>query len=517
MRAIYKTEGTSHFVCRTNRTVPIVLLLPIVLREEKTMALKTGRQYIEEIKLMRPNVYKWGELIEDVTEHPATASAVKTVAGCYDASFDSGTEGVYTTVSMLTGKKAHRWNTIQTCPEDIRGNAEMKRDAYRKYGTCPGSNCAGWTIVNALWGVTYDMDATYGTSYHERLRDFAVFMEEKALATCGALTDAKGNRAKRAGEQDDPDVYLRVIEQRDDGIIINGFKAQICGAASSQYIIVCPTSVYGEEEKEYCVACAVPRDAEGVTLVETRKPSDTRIEEEGWDGIKSGTTQAYIIFDRVFVPNDMVFMNGEHDHTGALLSNFTAIYRAAIGACVAGQGDVMIGAALALARTNGLTRKVFQEKLVQMSVNNETTFGLGLGAIYSGYKHASGAWYPDSLLSHLNKIHVAKLPYETKMLAQEISGGIAETGCMPSYKDLTSPLIGEKLLEALTAATNAEDRIKLARLVEWLTVGAGIPGCMHGGGSPDTAKMVIRSATPWEQYVDLACKLADVSEPPKET
>jgi 4-hydroxybutyryl-CoA dehydratase/vinylacetyl-CoA-Delta-isomerase len=481
------------------------------------MALKSGSQYIEELKRMRPNVYKWGELIEDVTAHPATASAVKTVAGCYDASFAPDTEAIYTTVSWLTGEKAHRWNTIQTEPKDVHDNARMKRDAYRKWGTCPGSNCAGWTIVNALWGVTYDMDKEYGTSYHERLRKFALFMEENALATCGALTDAKGNRAMKAGDQPNPDVYLRVVEEREDGIVLNGYKAQICGAASAQYILACPTTAFGEDEKEYCVACALPRDAEGVTLVETRKPSDTRVEEDGWDGIKSGTTQAYIIFDHVFVPKEFVFMNGEYRYTGSLISNFTAIYRAAIGACVAGQGDVMIGAALALARTNGLKRKVFQDKLTQMSINNDVTFGLGLGAIYCGGKHESGVYYPDPLLAHATKIQVATLPYQTKLLAQEIAGGIAETGCMPSYKDLMSVDNGEKLLAALTAATNAEDRIKLARLVEWLTVGAGIPGCMHGGGSPDTAKMVVRVATPWEQYVDYACSIAGTDETPRET
>ena len=480
------------------------------------MALKTGEQYIEEMRQMRPNVYKWGKLLGDVTLHPATASAVKTVAGCYDASFEPETRELYTADSWLTGQKAHRWNTIQTEPNDIHYNALMKRDAYRKYGTCPGSNCAGWTIVNALWGVTYDMDIEYGTSYHDRLRKFAVFMEEKALATCGALTDAKGNRAKKASDQPDPDVYLRVVEQREDGIVINGYKTQICGAASSQYIIVCPTTAFTENEKDYCIACALPRDAEGVTLVETRKPSDNRGEEEGWDGIKSGTTQAYIIFDHVFIPNEYVFMNGEYKYTGQVIANFTAIYRSAIGACVAGQGDVMIGASLAIARTNGLTKKVFQDKLTKMSVNNETTFGLGLGAIYSGKKHVSGVYYPDPLLAHANKIHVASLPYETKILAQEISGGIAETGCIPSYLDLVSDDNGEKLLLALTAAAKPDDRVKLARLVEWLTVGAGIPGCLHGGGSPDTAKMVIRAATPWEKYVDYACVIAEVEDIPKE-
>lgn len=93
----------------------------------------------------------------------------------------------------------------------------------------------------------------------------------------------------------------------------------------------------------------MPRDAEGLTVVETRNPSDRRREEEGWDGIDSGSTQAYLIFDNVFVPHEHVFLNGEVKYAGAVLGNFTSLYRAAIGGCVAGQGDVMIGAALGMA------------------------------------------------------------------------------------------------------------------------------------------------------------------------
>ena len=52
-----------------------------------------------------------------------------------------------------------------------------------------------------------------------------------------------------------------------------------------------------------------------------------------------------------------------------------------------------------------------------------------------GTKHDSGTFFAESLTAHTNKIMVAKLPYETKRLTQEIGGGIVETGCMPSYKD----------------------------------------------------------------------------------
>ena len=108
---------------------------------------------------------------------------------------------------------------------------------------------------------------------------------------------------------------------------------------------------------------------------------------------------------------------------------------------------------------------------------------------------------------------VATLPYEVKRLTQEIGGGIAETGCMPAYKDLTDPRYGHLLQKYLKAGPcSGETRFKAARLAEWLTVGAGIPGCMHGGGSPDGARLVIRATTPWEEYVDYARRIMSIEE-----
>ena len=343
-----------------------------------------------------------------------------------------------------------------------------------------------------------------------------MFAEDKALSMIGCLTDAKGNRALKPSDQPDVDAYLHVDHQDEKGVYLSGYKIQIVGAAGAQYVAVMPTTGLKEGEEKFAICAVMPRDAEGLTVVETRNPSDRRREEEGWDGIDSGSTQAYLIFDNVFVPHEHVFLNGEVKYAGAVLGNFTSLYRAAIGGCVAGQGDVMIGAALGMARANGLSQKAVQDKLTQMAINNETTYAGGLGAIYAGKQHKSGAWYPNTLLAHVNKIHVALMPWNTKQLAQEISGGITETGCIPSYADMQSPEYGEKLLAAMDAGVPGADRVKMARLVEWLTVGAGIPGCMHGGGSPDTAKAVIKGATKWDAYVDYARKLAKVESPLKE-
>jgi len=300
----------------------------------------------------------------------------------------------------------------------------------------------------------------------------------------------------------------------DDGVVIRGAKLMICGTAAADEIFFLPGSGYREEDRDFAVAGVVPKDVEGLTIVETRRPSDGRELEDGFDGpTQTGITQAYLLFDDVFVPRERVFMAGEYKYTGPIITRFTATYRACIGACVAGQGDVMVGAAALIARANGLSAKTFRDKLTQMELNNETTFAMGVGAIALGEKHPSGTWLADSLTAHGNKIHVATLPYETKRLAQEIGGGIVETGCLPSYLDFTSPEYGHLIQKYVTAgAGSAETRARVARLIEWLTIGAGVPGCMHGGGSPDGARMVVYGSTPLERYAALAKDLAGVTE-----
>jgi 4-hydroxybutyryl-CoA dehydratase/vinylacetyl-CoA-Delta-isomerase len=173
----------------------------------------------------------------------------------------------------------------------------------------------------------------------------------------------------------------------------------------------------------------------------------------------------------------------------------------------------MIGTSVLMARANGLSTSKFMGKLIDMSINNQVTYGLGVGACAMGSQHACGSFFADPLTAHTNKVMVATLPYEVKRLTQEIGGGIAETGCMPSYRDLANPEYGALLRRCLKAgAPSGEARFKSARLAEWLTVGAGIPGCMHGGGSPDGAKLVVRFTTPWEEYVDYAKKIMGIEE-----
>lgn len=479
------------------------------------MAIKTYDEYLASLKKMRPNIHKFDELIEDVTTHRATKRTVAGHGWTFKGAADSQYRDLLTTTSHLTGEPISRYLSIIQTPEDMYANSRMKRLMFHMTGTCTGGRCAGWSALNAMFVTTWEMDKANGTDYHQRFLDWLKDAQAGDITIAGALTDAKGDRTKSPSEQDDKDVFLHIKEKRADGIVVRGAKLMICGVAASNEIFVLPGSGYKEQDSDCAVSFVIPRDIKGLTIVETRHVSDDRDLEEGFDNpvTQGGITQSFLFFEDVFIPFERVFMAGEYKFAQTVVMNFIMPYRAAIGGCVAGQGDIKIGSALLTAEANGLAPKVFKEKIVKMQINNETTFGVGIAAAAMGKKHESGAWLCDPLLSNVNKVHVATLPYETSVLAQDIAGGIAETGCMPSYKDFQSKKYGHLIKKYMTAVASGETRARAARLVEWCTIGGGVPGCMHGGGSPDGAKLIIRGAGMLEEKLAMARRLAGVVNP----
>jgi 4-hydroxybutyryl-CoA dehydratase / vinylacetyl-CoA-Delta-isomerase len=475
---------------------------------------KTPEEFKAALRKLRPNLYKRGRLVADPVEDPVTRRTVEGHSQIFEAARDPRYQELMTTTSHLTGRRVSRYLSVIRSVDDMVANSRMKRLMFQRTGTCTGGRCAGWAALNAMWSATWDMDKAFGTDYHERLKAWLVSAQERDITLSGALTDPKGNRRQGPAKQADPDMYLRVVKRRPDGIVVRGAKVMICGTAAAHEIFVMPGVKLRREDADYAVSFAIPKDAPGITIVEARHASDERELEEGFDNpvTRGGITQAYIFFEDVFVPKERVFMCGEYAHAGDAVFRFTLPYRSAIGACVAGQGDVMVGAAILIARANGLDEKVFRDKLTQMIVNNETTFGVGLAASMMGTQHPSGAWLPDPVLAHANKVHVATLPYETKRLTQEIAGGIAETGCMPSYQDFVDSRYGHLIQKYLKAGSPAETRMRIARLIEWLTAGAGVPGCMHGGGSPDGARMVVYSYTDFPAKIEMAKRVGGIAD-----
>lgn len=167
--------------------------------------------------------------------------------------------------------------------------------------------------INALHSTTYEIDKKYKTEYHQRFLEFVKKMQAGNYVIGGAMTDPKGDRSKSPSEQADPDLYTRVVEKNEQGIYISGAKAHQTGCINSHWLIAMPTIRLTEADKDWAVVAAMPVDAEGITYIYGRQSCDTRSMEGGDIDVgnaRFGGQEAMIIFDRVFVPWEHVFMFG---------------------------------------------------------------------------------------------------------------------------------------------------------------------------------------------------------------
>jgi 4-hydroxybutyryl-CoA dehydratase/vinylacetyl-CoA-Delta-isomerase len=422
-----------------------------------------------------------------------------------------------TAISSLTGQRINRFTHLHQSTEDLVKKIKLLRVLGQKTAVC-FQRCVGWDAYNALDSVTYEMDQALGTEYHRRFRWFLRYVQENDLVCDGAMTDVKGDRSLPPSAQADPDLYLHIVEEREDGIVVRGAKAHQTGIVNSHEIIVMPTARLREADADYAVSFAVPTDTPGITVILGRQSCDTRLLEEGdmdAGNPRFGGHEGLVIFDDVFVPRERVFMCREYQFAGLLVERFAAYHRQSYGGCKVGLGDVAIGAAALIAEYHGVERAShIREKLVEMVHLNETLYSCGLACSSEGQATASGTYLVNLLLANVTKQNVTRFPYEIGRLLEDIAGGILVT--LPSEKDYRSPEVGpyiEKYLKA-QADVPTEKRLRLLRFIENLTFGRAAISyraeSMHGAGSPQAQRIVIARQADFEAKKELVKRLIGI-------
>ncbi|MFH1573371.1 MAG: 4-hydroxyphenylacetate 3-hydroxylase family protein [Acidobacteriota bacterium] len=463
----------------------------------------TGSEYRESLRKLKREVYAFGEKIEDVVNHPLTRPHVNAAAMTYELAHDPRHEAVMTATSHLSGEKVNRFTHIHHSIDDLVKKIRMMRLLGQKTGTC-FQRCVGLDALNALYCCTFGIDQKNGTEYHNNLKKFLAYVQENDLMSAGAMTDSRGDRSLRPCEQKIPDTYLHIIDKNDDGIVVSGSKAHITGAINSHEIIALPTRAMSEKDADFAVAFAIPIDTPGVKLIFSRQTNDKRRLDSPLDagnpkyGIVGG--EAVISFKNVFVPWERVFLAGEYEFCSPLVEIFAGFHRSNYGGCKVGLADVVIGASHWIADAHGVAKAShIIDKLTEMVAMAETCWACSLSCSYEGHKTPSGAFTIDPLLANVTKLNITRMVYEWMRVAQDIAGGKIIT--LPSEADINNPELNEILTDCFRGKEGVDvmDIFKMLRLVENMSVGAGLPEAMHGAGSPAAQKIMIARRSSIEQ------------------
>jgi 4-hydroxybutyryl-CoA dehydratase/vinylacetyl-CoA-Delta-isomerase len=454
------------------------------------MALVSEDEYRKRISQLNPRLFIGGKRVEDLCAHPITRGVIDATAKVYELTQDPLYADIMATRSHLTGEAISRSLHIHQSTQDIEKRLEMARLSSQKLGTC-NYRCPGNEMLPGLAATTWEMDRDKGTEYNKKFTEYLK----------------------------DPDSYVHVVERKSDGIIVSGAKQHATGAYAADENLILPGLSCREGEEGYAIAFAIPNGSDGVTYIGQYNPYS--MEREHAVDIRHIGSPLYgqretclIVFDRVFVPWERVFMCGETDYTQVFISRFAKTHRMNCGgACKVGFMDLIIGATQLIAEYHGLSKAShISNKITRMIQLSSTSLACAIAAAHLGKEEpiGSGVFMPDETMSNLAKLNTNDGFWELMALAGDIVGGIGVT--MPSERELENPEISNYIEKYLKSAVPAKQRLRMVRFLQNWVAGLHGVATAQGAGPSQNQVLVLYRITDLEEKKRMALELANLYE-----
>ncbi len=470
-------------------------------------------EYRESLRRYQPRVWVDGQRVESVADAAQLRPGINALGVSYDFALREELAPLMLAVQGSSGKTVNRMLHVDASSVDLLNKLEAVRVL------CQETGCAQRYLAHdafsALAQVTARVDADAGTRYGERFTAYLHDFQDRDMAIGIAMTDAKGDRSRRPHEQANADSYVHIVERSALGVIISGTKAIVTAAPYVHEFLVMPCRNMSEADADFAICCAVPCDADGVTIV--ARPAGRPGEKAALFSGKYGQSTGVVVFDRVFVPWERVFLAGEWRHSAHLTYSYATHHRHTCIAARAGFGDLLIGAGALMCEANGFDpgqETHLREQMVQLISIVEGFYACGVAAsVYASVDAPSSVVMPDPVFSNIGKLLLANQIYEMHRIAHYVSGGLVVT--LPGPDEDHNPQTAARLADVLRANPDVpyDKRIAAARFVEDLT--ASYQGgwysviSLHGGGSPAAMQQEIWRNYPVGSKVDLVERLLE--------
>ncbi len=463
------------------------------------MGLKTFEDYYNRLKKLSRNLYMAGERVDRTDER--LAGQLRIIKETYDRANDPEWESLCTATSHLTGEKISRFTHIHQSTEDLLNKQLMTKLLCHRVGGCI-MRCMGIDGMNALSVVTHEMDQALGTDTAENFLSYLKYWQDNDICANCAQTDTKGDRLKRPHEQVDPDLYLRIVESRPDGIVVRGAKIDNTTAPVSDEIIAIPTRFMTEKDHDYAVAFAVPADLEGIKML-TRPAYHHRSKYLQAPISEMGDAESFTIFDDVFVPRERVFLDGKGDPRQTPFAGFLALlfahyHRHSYTGCKPAISEVLASAAALVAEYSGIEKEDHvRDKISHLIGTAELVFAAGQMSAYRAERSASGTFIPDEILTNAGRRLAGEEIYNEYKIVADLAGGLCAT--MPFEEEFFSEETGDLANKYLmrNSGIPSENQHRCFRGIEGLIVSelAGVMQVagLHGGGSPQMETITMMS------------------------
>jgi len=448
-------------------------------------------------------MYYRGKRVDDVLSEPDLRVAVDHSA----IDFEIGHDPQYRDLAVAVdenGEEHSAYYRIPRSTDDLLARMQLIETTTALGGTLISLKDVGTDALFALQTVLRGEERERLVAFYRRCRS-------DDLAVAVAQTDVKGDRAKAPHEQDDPDLYVHVVDTSDEGIVVRGAKAHTSLTPNCNEVLVLPTRAMRAEDADWAVGFAVPPNAPGLTMYVSPYSAGARHPWEHPVSARHKMLETLTVFDDVFVPWERVFCCRQPELAGPIALAFVEYHRFTAISYKLPLLDTLVGAAAEIARMNGvLGAGHIKDKLTRLVIYAETVRTVCEAAARRGRVDADGYCRPDSATTNIAKYTFATGFHDAVRAVQDCAGGLLVTG--PGGDDWDNPEIRPVLEKYLRAASPAEERLAMMNLISDLTVsdfgGYHSVLAVHAEGSIEAEKMQIFRAYDAGRGVALARRLA---------
>jgi len=425
------------------------------------MGLKTPAEYVESLRDGRVTYWD-GERIDDITTHRKFQTPIAVASGDYDYTNPARREVM--TYRTEEGGAAHRVFQIPRSEADLEKRIELMHDM---------SIVGGVTgVFMALMSVK-DAVAEVNPQYAENIERMYRHVRDNDLRAAEVITDPKGDRSRRAHEQDDPDLYVRIVKRTDEGIVVRGAKLHITAASLVHELVVMPTKGMRQDETDYAVSFSIPVNAKGVSII-NRSFAQPELNE--FDYPASGhhsMPEGFVVFDDVFVPWDRVFLAGEVQLASRLAQSLGLWERTGGLVGAVGTSRLFVGLGQLVTEMQGKERDANCQNTVAELICYAEMLRMGLDFACRNYETTpTGMIHPNTLAVNTAKYYYAANYHDAVKRLHDLAGGLVLT--LPSEADLRNEASGRYIRKYLATkpGVDVETRMRVYNLIRDLTADA---------------------------------------------
>ena len=433
---------------------------------------KTGAEHIKSLKDGR-RVYIDGQLVPDVTEHPAFRNSIRSAAMLYD--FQARPENIELMTFKLDGSN-RRINRAWQMP---RNHAEMvqRRKALQAWArlSCGFMGRSPDHLASALVGQRIGLEVfrKHGEDRAKALANYFAEASRNDYFLTYVIINPQAERGKDWGEQAD-ELVARIVDEDAGGITIRGAKMLGTSSIMANEVLVANLQPLKPGEEDLAFSCAVPMNMKGLRVLSRKSyeasavsvfdnPLSSRFDEN----------DALMYFDDVKVPWERVFVHRDtdmcraqfHDTAGHAYQNYQAQIRLSV------KIKFLVGLAHKITEAIGTTNMPpIREQLGYLAANVSMVNAMMAGMEIEGSMRGEW-WVPNKHYMYSAQVLTQDLYPRVINALRDLAGG-ALIMLPSSFRDFADPELKRIIgLTQRSANMKPEQKVKLLKAA-WDAIGS---------------------------------------------